>query len=167
MKRSASHGKTVRVSDSVGGRRLSHAREALAAVMRGPWPDDAQVRAVAAKQARGPHQRSIVLTTLDRRADDAAEQARGTLARRWPDADTVVVDAAPVNGILAEAKKFHAEMIAVGWRGYGPVRRLLMGSVSRGVVRGAKSAVLVVGNEHVNSDISCSPLMVHPTPAAP
>lgn len=121
-----------------------HARAALAAVMRGPWPDGAKVRAVAAKHVRGPHQRSILLTTLDLRADDAAEQARRTLARRWPDADTVVVDGAPVDGILAEAAKFRAEMIAVGWRGYGPARRLLMGSVSRGVVRGAKSAVLVV-----------------------
>ena len=32
----------------------------------------------------------------------------------------------------------------VGWRGHGAVRRLLMGSVSRGVVRGSKRAVLVV-----------------------
>jgi len=32
----------------------------------------------------------------------------------------------------------------VGWRGHGAVRRLLMGSVSRGVVRGSTCAVLVV-----------------------
>ena len=122
----------------------SHARAAVAAVMRGPWPDGARVRAVAARQVRGAHQRSIVLTTLDRRAADAAEEIRRALARRWPDADAVVADSTPVDGILAEAKKFRADMIGIGWRGYGPTRRLLMGSVSRGVVRGAQCAVLVV-----------------------
>ena len=35
-------------------------------------------------------------------------------------------------------------MIVLGWRGHGAVRRFLMGSVSRGVVRGAKCAVLMV-----------------------
>jgi len=99
---------------------------------------------VCAKQVRGPHQRSILLTALDRRAADAAEQARRTLARRWPDADAIVADGRPVSGILAEAKRYRADMIAVGWRGHGPARRLLMGSVSRGVARGAQCAVLVV-----------------------
>jgi nucleotide-binding universal stress UspA family protein len=122
----------------------TQARAALATLMRGPWPEGARVRAVGAKQVRGPHQRSILLTALDRRADEATEQARRTLARRWPDADAVVVDATAVTGILAEARRFRADMIAVGWRGYGPARRLLMGSVSRGVVRGAQCAVLVV-----------------------
>ena len=122
----------------------THARAALATVLRGPWPEGARLRAVGAKRVRGPHQRSIVLTTLDRRADDAVEHARRTLVRRWPDADALVVDSTAVSGILAEAKRYRADLIAVGWRGYGPARRLLMGSVSRGVVRGARCAVLVV-----------------------
>jgi nucleotide-binding universal stress UspA family protein len=122
----------------------SHARAALAALLRGPWPDRSRVRAVAARRVRGPHQRSLLLTMLDRRADDAVAHARRMLARRWPDADVRVVDGAPVDGILAEAIRFRADMVAVGWRGHGPARRLLMGSVSRGVIRGAKCAVLVV-----------------------
>lgn len=112
----------------------AHARAALAAVLRGPWPEGSRLRAVSARQMRGPHQRSIVLTSLDRRADDAADQARRALARRWPDAEAVVVNSAPINGILAEATKFRADMIGVGWRGYGPVRRLLMGSVSLSLI---------------------------------
>ncbi|HKT81362.1 MAG TPA: universal stress protein [Vicinamibacterales bacterium] len=122
----------------------SQARAALATVVRAPWPESARVRAVAARQRRGAHQRSIILTALDRRADDAAQHARRTLARRWPDADALVVDSTAVGGILAEARRYGADVIAVGWRGYGPARRLLMGSVSRGVVRGAERAVLVV-----------------------
>lgn len=54
------------------------------------------------------------------------------------------MDKAPVDAILAEAKRFQADVIVVGWRGHGTARRLLMGSVSRGVVRGAHCAVLVV-----------------------
>ena len=55
-----------------------------------------------------------------------------------------IVDTTPVAGVLHEAKRFDADVIVLGWRGHGAVRRLLMGSVSRGVVRGATCAVLVV-----------------------
>jgi nucleotide-binding universal stress UspA family protein len=54
------------------------------------------------------------------------------------------VNKAPVEGILQEAERFRANCIVIGWRGHGAARRLLMGSVSRGVVRKAQSAVLVV-----------------------
>jgi nucleotide-binding universal stress UspA family protein len=84
------------------------------------------------------------LTALDRAAEQSAQKARRTLSRRWPDVEVEIVDKAPVDGILGEAERFQADVIVVGWRGHGAVRRLLMGSVSRGVVRGAKCAVLVV-----------------------
>ena len=99
---------------------------------------------VAARQIRGPYQRSILLSALDRHADEAAEHARRTLAHRWPDADVIVAKKRPIEAILKEAQRFHADLITVGWRGYGPARGLLMGSVSRGVVRGATCPVLVV-----------------------
>ncbi len=121
-----------------------HARAALAALLRGPWPDDARVRAVVARRMSGPYHRSILLTALDRRADDAADRARDALAERWPDAEVVVVDRTASDAILTEAKAFRADVVAVGWRGYGAARGLLMGSVSRGIVRGATCAVLVV-----------------------
>jgi nucleotide-binding universal stress UspA family protein len=84
------------------------------------------------------------LTALDRGAESAADGARRALARRWPDVEIEVLDKAPVEGILGEAERFRADVIVVGWRGHGAVRRLLMGSVSRGVVRGSTCAVLVV-----------------------
>ena len=49
-----------------------------------------------------------------------------------------------MTSFLGEAEHFQADVIVVGWRGHGAVRRLLMGSVSRGVIRGSKCAVLVV-----------------------
>jgi nucleotide-binding universal stress UspA family protein len=63
---------------------------------------------------------------------------------RGSDGHARVVDASPVEGILDEAKRVRADVIVVGWRGHGAVRRLLAGSVSRGVVRTAPCAVLVV-----------------------
>jgi nucleotide-binding universal stress UspA family protein len=122
----------------------AQARAALVTLMEAPWPDGARVRAVVARHTRSAHQHSVLFAALDRSADDAAERARRTLADRWPDAQAIVVNKSPIEGILAEASKFHADVIVVGWRGYGAARRLLMGSVSRGVVRRAKCPVLVV-----------------------
>ena len=122
----------------------SQARAALATVLAVPWPAESHVRAVIARQPRAPYSRSILLSALDQSADEGAARARRTLARRWPSAEAVVVDRSAVEGILQEADRFRADLIAVGWRGHGTARRLLMGSVSRGVVRGAKCAVLVV-----------------------
>jgi nucleotide-binding universal stress UspA family protein len=49
-----------------------------------------------------------------------------------------------VEGILGEARRVRADVIVLGWRGHGALRRLLAGSVSRGVVRQAECSVLVV-----------------------
>jgi nucleotide-binding universal stress UspA family protein len=94
--------------------------------------------------SRAPYSRSILLSALDQTADESAARAQTALARRWPSAEGIVVDKAAVDGILQEAQRSRADVIAVGWRGHGTAKRLLMGSVSRGVVRGAKCAVLVV-----------------------
>ena len=120
------------------------AKAAIAAAARFPWPPVAQVRVIVARRTRVEHRRSILLTALDRGSDAAAESARRTLSRKWSSVETVVVDKTPVEGILDEAGRFKADVIILGWRGHGAIRRLLMGSVSRGVVRGATCAVLVV-----------------------
>ena len=121
-----------------------HAQAAIATSLHFPWPAQTRVRAVIARQTRAEYRRSILLTALDRSAEMTAHKARRALSRRWPDVEIEVVDKKPVEGILAEAERFRADVIVVGWRGHGAVRRLLMGSVSRGVVRRAKCAVLVV-----------------------
>lgn len=121
-----------------------HARGAVNTAMHFPWPPDARVRVVVARRTRAEYRRSILLSALDRSAEAAAQTARRTLSRRWPDVETVIVDKVPVAGILEAAERFAADVIVLGWRGYGAIRRALMGSTSRGVVRGAKCAVLVV-----------------------
>lgn len=122
----------------------SQSRAAVATVLAVPWPAETRVRAVIARQSHPPYSRSILLSALDPSADEGAARVRRRLAGRWPSAEAVVVDEAAVKAILHEAQRFRADLVAVGWRGHGAARRLLMGSVSRGVVRGAKCAVLVV-----------------------
>jgi nucleotide-binding universal stress UspA family protein len=99
---------------------------------------------VVAKQVRAEYRRSILLTALDRTAEFTAKSAERAISRRWLDGHARVVDTSPVQGILDEAKRVRADVIVLGWRGHGAVRRLLTGSVSRGVVRAAPCAVLIV-----------------------
>ncbi len=120
------------------------AKAALATAVGFPWPEGTEAHAVTARQTKAEHRRSILLAALDQSAESAAEAARRTLAKRWPEATSTVLDAQPVDGVLGEARRIRADAIVLGWRGHGAVRRLLMGSVSRGVVRRAECAVLVV-----------------------
>jgi len=122
----------------------AHARGAVTTAIRFPWPPETKVFGITARVAPLAIRRSIVLTALDRSAGAIAESARRKLARRWPDAAVTVVDEPPVPAILAEADRRRADVIVIGWRGYGALGALLMGSVSRGVVRHTKGAVLVV-----------------------
>ena len=120
------------------------AKAAIATAVHFPWPNRTRVRAAVARKSSPQRTRSILLTVLDRGAEMAAESARRALLGRWPDVEIVFVEKPPVEGVLAEADRFAADLIVLGWRGHGPIRRFLMGSISRGVVRGARSAVLVV-----------------------
>ena len=122
----------------------NQAREAIATALHFPWPARTRVRALVARKTAAEYRRSILLTALDRGAEIAAESARRALSGRWPDVEVVVVEKTPVDGILAEADRFAADVIVLGWRGHGPVRRLLMGSVSRRVLRGTAASVLIV-----------------------
>lgn len=50
----------------------------------------------------------------------------------------------PAEEILCEAELVGADLIVTGSGGYGPARRVLLGSVAEGVVRGARCPVLTV-----------------------
>ena len=132
--------RTAELRIVVGSDGSSQALAAIETVLAVPWPATTHVRVVIARRMRAPYRRLMLLSALDQSADEGA----APLARRWPSAEAVIVDKAAVEGILHEAERISADVIAVGWRGHGTARRLLMGSVSRGVVRGAKCAVLVV-----------------------
>jgi len=109
-----------------------------------PWPNGTHAFAVVAKQVRADYRRSILLAALDRTAEFVAKAAARAVSRRWPDAEVRIVNASPVDAIVMEAARRRADVIVMGWRGHGAVRRLLTGRVSRGVVRRAPCAVLIV-----------------------
>jgi nucleotide-binding universal stress UspA family protein len=122
----------------------SSARAAMTTAVRFPWPAGTRGSAVVAKEVRRDYRHSILLAALDRTSEITARSASRALRRRWPDGGVRVIDASPVDAILTEARKVRADIIVMGWRGHGPVRRLLAGTVSRRVARGAHCAVLVV-----------------------
>ena len=120
------------------------AQAALATALKFPWPASARMRAIVARESWFPtvsvQTRAAVETTFE----DAELAAHRALVRRWPESKVMLIDAAPVEAILAEAERFKATLIVLGWRGHGVFRRLLTGSVSRGVSAQALCPVLVV-----------------------
>lgn len=122
-------------------------REARAAVAHAatfPWPPETRVHGVVARPAPGLVAWSPELSkAIEDGLVAVASAARRVLARRWPDADVEIVDGPPVDAIVRFARRLRARAIVLGSRGEGPLRRLLIGSVSRGVVRHAPSASLV------------------------
>lgn len=120
------------------------AKAATSTAIGFPWPPRSGMFVVVAKQVRVESRRSILLAALDQTAEFVARSAARSLARRWPDVQVHVVDASPVDAIIREATRIRVNVIVMGWRGQGAIRRFLTGSVSRGVVRRAPCAVLVV-----------------------
>jgi nucleotide-binding universal stress UspA family protein len=121
------------------------ARAAVEAAIVFPWPRGSTGHGLVARH-------TPVLTDATPAVWEAllevgraeAHRAEQRLRRRWPDADVLVTDAPPVPGILTRARRLRARAIVLGSRGLGAVGRLLLGSVSRTVVRKAPCAVLVV-----------------------
>ncbi|WP_291988454.1 universal stress protein [Luteitalea sp.] len=120
------------------------ARAAMITSAGFPWPSHSEARAVVVRLGEclsppaDPWARSEAL------ARRAAVVASRTMRPRWPEADAIVRDGDPVDGILDDARHWGAHAVVIGWRGQGHFRRLLMGSVSRAVLRRARMPVLVV-----------------------
>lgn len=123
----------------------AQARAAVREAALFPWPAGARPRVVVAGggvvAARWP---VPVLAAFSRGMQRVALEASRALKSRWPRVEVAVVDQPPVAAILAEARKVRAKAIVLGSRGQGALGRSMLGSVSRGVVRGARCAVLVV-----------------------
>lgn len=64
--------------------------------------------------------------------------------------DVRAVRGRAASAILAAAREFDADLIAVGSRGRGPLARMLLGSVSGEVVDQAPCSVLVARDDHVS-----------------
>ena len=120
------------------------ARAAVSAAVAFPWPSGAR--------AMGVIGRDVVPVTLPRghglvleaSLEAVAAETRHALAERWRGATVAIVGGRAANAILAEARRRRARVIVVGAQGHRALARLLLGSVSRDVVRGAECSVFVV-----------------------
>ena len=82
--------------------------------------------------------------TLREARDLLEEQVRGVGARGARVAETHIRRGPTADEILDLAEDLGADLIVVGSRGLGPVRGLVLGSVSGGIVHGATCPVLVL-----------------------
>jgi nucleotide-binding universal stress UspA family protein len=146
MKGKRSGGLTVLLATD--GSRQAHAALVLGASF--PWTETAQAHLVLARGGipLGPWPADVwvagVAGAPDRALEREISRARRIVRHRWPDVTVSAVTTPPVEAIIEEARRRRAGVIVVGSRGLGFARRLMLGSVSRGVVRRAGCPVLVV-----------------------
>jgi nucleotide-binding universal stress UspA family protein len=78
-------------------------------------------------------------------AQEAVADAKAFLAQREVPAETKVAHGKPAEEILREAATGSYDAIVMGTRELGPIGQLVLGSVSRKVVKEAPCAVIVAG----------------------
>lgn len=106
------------------------AAEAIEWLAAFPLPSDVTVEAVTVDDRHAKSERVL-------------EDARGRLAKRWPDVAARVLDGDPREAIVGATMKGRADLIVLGARGLGTVASFVLGSVSLGVTRYAPCPVLV------------------------
>jgi nucleotide-binding universal stress UspA family protein len=117
--------------------------------VRFPWPRDATaVGVIACGDARAPEWPPWGALAIDGAAERVARAAERVLRQRWPASDVRLVRRSAVDAILQHARR--AGAIVVGSRGHGGLVGLMLGSVSRGVVRSAACPVLVVKQQRAS-----------------
>jgi len=82
--------------------------------------------------------------TFKEKAMESLSKVSKEIEREVQKVNIVVESGDPADEILLAAKKYNAEMIIIGYKGYGKEGRFLLGSVTDKVVRHAGISVLVV-----------------------
>ncbi|MGO8906551.1 MAG: universal stress protein [Solirubrobacteraceae bacterium] len=120
--------------DALGvARSLAHCAQAE---LRLIWAAHLVARTVAI-DALQPHYYEEVRAGVEARLEKAAAPIREEMK-----VSTLVVGGGTVDALVEQSD--HLDLMVVGSRGYGPRKRVLLGSISRGVVNGARCPVLVV-----------------------
>jgi nucleotide-binding universal stress UspA family protein len=119
------------------------AEAAITTVIRFPWNPSARARGVVANFPWLKTESAAAQAVVESSVQAAAVATEQALRRRWPAARVAVSNAPPIEAILADAAKFRATVIALGWRGHGAFKRLIAGSVSRAIASNAQCTVLV------------------------
>jgi nucleotide-binding universal stress UspA family protein len=98
--------------------------------------------AAGPQTVRDDRAREIRTEHRELRAIAEALQDRAISAR------ALLIQGPTVEKILAEGQRLRADVIVIGSHGHGGLYRLLLGSVSEGVVRATRCPVLVVPSAH-------------------
>ncbi len=120
------------------------ARAAMATSVGFVWPGHSEARVIVVRPGLFLPPSADLWARSEALTRRAAAAGLRTLSARWAEVDAVVRDGEAADRILAEAGRWDAHAVVIGWRGHGRFRRLLMGSVSRAVLRQAETPVLVV-----------------------
>lgn len=92
-----------------------------------------------------PHFKSFIRSQLKEAAEELLAKQVASIEGAGGDvAEAHLEEGRTVDMILSSAEKMGASLIVLGSRGHGSVGRIVMGSVSEGVVRHAHSPVLVM-----------------------
>lgn len=109
-----------------------------------PWPVGTSADGVVARESGTNEEWLSMSDAFEQSSRLTADTAARTLVTRWPEARVRVVDGPPAVAIVRAARRSGTDVIVMGWRGHGVMRRVVSGSVSRTVVRAAPCSVLVV-----------------------
>jgi nucleotide-binding universal stress UspA family protein len=111
-------------------------------------PSDTRVSVLTVATLTEPPRDSQTMSELREsvvaKARQGGERAAKILRRRWPEIETVVTQGDPQMEIVRVAEETRADMVALGARGLGPVRRFFVGSTSLAVARYAPCPVAIV-----------------------
>lgn len=127
---------------------------AINQVARWPWPPQSEVRIITVDAPVDPGLlRGGPADAFDEIVNQQhAQSAKLLLAATAiveqnpasPRVTTSLLEGWPKDAIVTEADRFGADVIVVGSHGYGPIRRLFLGSVSLFVAHRAPCSVLIV-----------------------
>lgn len=130
---------------------------AIDEIARRPWPPESELKVITAAEmpimvgmepwAASPdyfEQLEISVRDAAKGVIDAALEKLNTAADKTLKVTTEIIQGSPRQVIVDEAERWDADLIVMGSRGLGPWNRLLLGSVSSGVVHHAKCSVEIV-----------------------
>lgn len=96
----------------------------------------------------------VPMTTQEAIVDSARahlEAEAQSLQRTGIEIETILAQGATVASLLEQANRVNADAIIIGSHGHGALYRMLMGSVSQGVVSGANCPVMVIPSRKTNA----------------
>ncbi|HEY0762833.1 MAG TPA: universal stress protein [Pyrinomonadaceae bacterium] len=145
----------MRILLAVDGSAYSDA--AIEEIVKRPWPPGSEVKVITAAEmpimvgiepwAASPEYFEQLEKGIRLAGQDVINRAMAklnTIEDKTLKISTEIIEGPPRQVIVDEAENWHADLIVIGSRGLGAWNRLLLGSVSSGVVHHAGCSVEIV-----------------------